>query len=231
MPSPTMYRVRIRNLSALVGMIWLCSGCIVGVHHHQIGTTVEAADHSASVDGSVSGVDMGVVADFRYARIGMPFEGQRHQLEVDVDGEGSFRIDEVFELRSVQLDVPLFSFIDFDDEPSGQRYPGLMEQRNSLELWVSGTAGVAPLNSTSATLGLVYYRYGGLAARLYGGVSFTSYSGLAGTVEGSTGEVRRQGFAPGAVVGLEVTLAAGEYALELVQYLLEWDRSSREVGR
>lgn len=230
MPSPQMYRVRIRILSALV-VVWslFFAGCIVGVHHHQVGSTVHADDHTASVDGSVSGVDLGVMADFRYVRVGMPFEGQRHQLAVDVDGEGGFEIDQVFEMRSLQLDVPLYSFRDFDDEPSGRWYPGNMPQRHSLELWVGGSVGVTPLHSSTATLSLAYYRYGGIAARLYGGVSFTSYTGLVGADSGS-GQVRREGFAPGAVVGLEVTLAAGEYALELIEYIIEWDRTASEVG-
>lgn len=209
----------------------LAGGCITGVHHHHIQSTVNADNHSAEVTGTVSGVDVGVMADFRFARVGLPYEGQRHQLEVQVQDGRRFEDDNVFEMRTFQLDVPLWSLRDFSEEPTGHRYPGLMPRRHSLELWVSGQAGVTPVDTAAATLSAVYYRYGGIAARVYAGASWIPYSGLGSTSEGGfTRLERREGHAMGVVFGLEMTLAAGEYGLELVQFVLDLDQSARDAA-
>lgn len=213
--------------TALLAAVVVAAGCTFGAHHQRVATSVDQDDHSARVDGTVDGVDLGVVADFRYFRLGLPYEGQRHEMAVEIEDEGGFDIDSTFELRTLRLDVPVFSFRDFSDDPSGRRYPGRMEGRHSLELWLSGSVGVSPISPVTATAGLTYYRYGAYAARLYGGMSMTPYSGLTQTnTQGPDRTVRREGHAPGIVVGVEMTLAAGEYALELVEFIREFDEEA-----
>lgn len=209
---------------------WMNFGCIAGVHHHQMDTTVVHEGDTLEVSGTVDSVDLGITADFRYLRIGMPFEGHRRQIDVDTRGGSSFQIDRVVELRALRVDVPVFSFADFSEEPSGLRYPGMMRRRESLELWLSGSVGVNPIHTATASAGLAYYRYGGLAVRLYGGLSANPFEGSErGIAEGSSTVHHRSGYAPGWMAGLEVTLAAGEYALELVQFILDWDERSRDA--
>ena len=213
----------------------MSAGCVVGAQHHRMVGTADYADGRADAEGTIDSVDLGVVADFRYARVGLPFQGQRRQIDiVPTEGAGSgFGVDQVVELRSLQVDVPLWSFRDFSEEPSGSRYPGTMRRRNSLELWASATVGITPIHPASASVGLVYYRYGAVAVRLYGGVASHPFDGVdRRIVDGSAHNRMVEGRAVAMAGGLEVTLAAGEYALELVQFILDLDdRSRRSTDR
>lgn len=226
-----MYRYCVVWILVLVGLgSWMNAGCIAGVHHHRINTDVDHHNGQiADVSGTVDSVDIGVVADFRVLRLGMPFEGQRRQIEVDNRQGGQFTVDEVVENRTLRLDVPVWALTEFSGDETGRNYPGRMEQRHTLELWTSGSVGVAPLQGLTASAGLVYYRYGAVAIRLYGGVSNTPYSGRERVnVAGAQAFQTREGRAPGMVAGLEVTLAAGEYALELARFILDLDRGARD---
>ncbi len=215
----------------LVGVIaWMNVGCIAGVHHHRVHSTVTIDDgQRAQVRGQVNSVDLGIIADFRYLRVGFPFEGHRRQIEVSPEGGGRFTLDEVVELRAIRLDVPIYSFADLSEEPSGHRYPGRMRRRHSVEIWGSGSLGFTPINPSTASVGLVYYRYGRMAVRLYGGMSGNPFEGVERRIlDGAEVNQRRSGYAFGGVAGVEITLAAGEYALELVQFFMDLDRSGRK---
>lgn len=209
---------------------WTNVGCIGGVHHHRINSTVEHGEQIADVTGTVDSADFGVVADFRYARLALPFEGHRRQINVDFRNGSQFSVDQVVEIRALRADVPLWSAKDLSDDESETWYPGRMNQRHSLEVWASGSVGVTPIHPASASLGLVYYRYGAVAVRLFAGVSKTPYSGLdRAFIDGTEINRRREGHATGMVAGLEVTLAAGEYALELLRFIVDRDRAGRDV--
>ena len=214
----------------VVGLVgWMNFGCIAGAHHHSIDTTVMNQGDALDVTGEVNSVDLGITADFRYFRVGLPFEGHRRKIDVDIQEGGFFEIDRVVELRALRVDVPVVSLFDFSDEPSGQRYPGLMKQRNSLELWLSGSMGISPIRPATASAGLAYYRYGAFAVRAFGGFSTNPFRGIErGHAGGTSSITRRSGYAPGWMAGVEVTLAAGEYALELVQFILDWDEDARD---
>ena len=201
------------------------------MHHHRVDGSFAVDDARGQVEGTVNSVDLGVVADFRYLRLAVPFEGQSRKLRATGAG-GTFSIDEVVENRTLRLDVPLLVLRDFSSEPSGARYPGSMRRRHTLELWLSGSLGMTPIQPVTATAGLTYYRYGVTAVKLYAGGSLTPFEGLARAVEdGREINNRVQGYGPGIIIGLEVTLAAGEYALELLQFLLDADRSARDWTR
>ena len=134
------------------------------------------------------------------------------------------------ENRTLRLDVPLWAFTELGSSQTGRNYPGRMVRRHTVEVWASASAGLGPIHPTTATAGVVYYRYGGMAVRLFGGVSRTPYSGLERVNLAGVGtHQRREGYGPGMVVGLEVTLAAGEYGLELARSILDYDRESRRV--
>ncbi len=209
----------------------MCSGCIAGMHHHRVEGGFGPGGADGTVSGTVNSVDLGGVADFRYLRLAVPFEGQRRDLQVSGDA-GVFSLQEVVENRTLRLDVPLFSLKDFSDEPEGLRYPGRMRRRESLELWISGSAGMTPIHPFTATASLVYYRYGMFAVRAYGGASMTPFEGRARSVVDGAEQIGRvQGYGPGLVIGVEVTLAAGEYALELVEFIVDADRSARRATR
>ena len=212
--------------------VWVNSGCIAGVHHHRVSGAVDHHQGQiADVSGTVDSVDLGLVADFRVLRLGMPFEGQRRKLEVNNREGGRFTIDQEVENRTLRLDVPLLAITEFGSDPTGKRYPGRMARRHTLEVWTSGSVGVAPISPVTATAGVAYYRYGGIAVRLFGGYSRTPYSGRERVnIDGRSTHQPREGSAPGAVVGLEVTLAAGEYALELARFILDLDREARDSG-
>ena len=206
-------------------------GCVGGVHYHHIDSTIDydqQGEQQADVTGSVSSVDFGLVADFRYARLAFPFEGHRRKIDLVVREGSAFSIDEVIELRTIRLDVPLWSFRDFSNGSSESWYPGSMAQRHSLELWASSSLGMGPIHPATATLSVAYYKYGAVAVRLFGGWSRTPYSGLDRSIQqGAAVDQRREGYAPGMVAGIELTLAAGEYALELARFILDRDRAGR----
>ncbi len=211
---------------------WINTGCVAGVHHHSIDSTVDYAEgQRADVTGSVNSIDLGLVADFRYARLAIPFEGHRREIDVVVRDGSAFSIDEVIEVRSLRIDAPVWRIMEISEGSSEHWYPGRNAQRHSLELWASTSVGLSPIHPATATLGLTYYKYGAVAARLYGGWSRTPYSGLDRSIQqGAPVDQRRRGYAPGIVVGLELTVAAGEYALELARFLLERDRAGRSAS-
>lgn len=208
---------------------WISSGCIAGVQHHHISSTFEHEGDRGQATGYVQGVDLGVVADFRYLRLAFPFEGQRREMSFSGERGSAFSISEVVEMRTLRLDVPLYSLRDFSEEPSESRYPGRMKRRRSLEIWASGSVGAQPIHPFTASLGLVYYNYGSFAFRFYAGMSMQPYEGIDRAIGSDGGEQfrRREGYVPGLVGGIEVTLAAGEYALEMVRFIMDYDRRSR----
>ena len=206
------------------------AGCIAGVHHHRISSTFEHEGDAGSASGQINSVDLGVVADFRYARLAFPFEGHRREFRLEGQSGNVFSINEVVEMRTLRVDVPLLSLWDLSSEPTGKRYPGSMKKRTGVELWVSGSVGAVPDHPFTATAGLVYYKYGGFAVRLFAGASMIPYDGVSRTIDADGGEHfrRRNGHVQGMLGGLEVTMAAGEYALELIQYILDFDKRSRD---
>lgn len=220
---------------ALVSMVgicfWISSGCIAGVHQHEVRGTYQNQGFEGPVEGRVQSIDLGIVADFRYFRLALPFEGQQRELQFFLD-EGSVfhRIDEQIENRTLRLDIPFLTIREFGANPSGKWYPGSIRRRHSLDLWLSGSLGLAPINPATAALSLTYYQYSRFAVRLFGGVSFTPYDDVMRAFDGgATSFTPVAGYATGAVFGLEFTLAAGEYGLELFQFFLDYDRTSREL--
>ncbi len=213
----------------VVGLGAMMAGCVTGGQYHRLGGS-DAPEEGVSYDleGSVQTVDLGLVADFRVVRVASLFEGHRRQIEGRSEGSGGVTVEETVELNSVRLDVPLVSLMELGSSNEGGWYPGRMAQRHGLEVWASGSWGTGPIQPASATLGVAYYRYGGVSARLFGGWSSHPYRGVGGAGAAADMEVRRlEGRAPGAMVGVEVTVAAGEYALEIARAILDIDRESR----
>ncbi|RAL20066.1 hypothetical protein DL240_19070 [Lujinxingia litoralis] len=215
--------VKAMMVALILGLSPGMSGCVVGGYHQRINSSFEEAGQARQAEGFVNAMELGVVADFRYLRLGMPFEGQQREFVVEDDQGRQLTTEDVVELRSLRLDVPLWSFRNFETRAMG--YPGVMPRRKSLELWASGSLGLTPTDQRTVGLGLVYYRYGSVAVRLHGDYVQAPYSGRVRELNGSTPWA---GHAPGWMAGLEVTVAAGEYALELIKFVLDVDRTSRE---
>lgn len=212
-------------MALILGLSLGLSGCMVGGYHQRISSSFEEAGQPRQAEGSINAVTLGVVADFRYVRLGMPFEGQQREFVVS-DGEQELPVEEVVELRSLRMDVPLWSFRNFKTKSMG--YPGLMPKRESLELWATGSVGISPIPTRTVGLGLVFYRFGSVAVRVHGDYVMAPYSVDARAFEGTE---RWEGHAPGWMAGLEVTVAAGEYALELIKFVLDVDETSRERSK
>lgn len=213
---------KVVRMALMLGLSLGLSGCMLGGYHQRISSSFEEAGQPRQAEGSINAIELGVVADFRYARVGMPFEGQQREFVVS-DGENQVSVEEVVELRALRLDVPLWSFRNFKTKSMG--YPGLMPRRESLELWATGSVGISPIPTRTVGLGLVFYRFGSVAIRVHGDYVMVPYSE---DVRRIGGVDRWEGHAPGWMAGLEVTVAAGEYALELIKFVLDVDKTSRE---
>src|SRR5690554_2072387 len=99
-------------MALILGLSLGLSGCMVGGYHQRISSSFEEAGQPRQAEGSINAVTLGVVADFRYVRLGMPFEGQQREFVVS-DDEQELPVEEVVELRSLRMDVPLWSFRNF----------------------------------------------------------------------------------------------------------------------
>jgi hypothetical protein len=217
------------TLSLLFVSMAAMTGCIVGVRGHQFTGTVTAVDGEvADMSGSAQGMELGVVADFRYFRLSMPFEGVEAVLKGKSRQGGSFVSQDYTEFRALRLDLPLLSIREFS---SGRwfRYPGTLVHRTSLEIWWTGALEPSRNPYWWTDLGLTYYHHNAVAVRLFAG--YTEYpfrEVMRGRIVDGLQQTRTwEGRAPGVSFGLDVTLFAGEHALDLLMYLLDEDRRQR----
>ena len=213
----------------LVSALLLGTGCIVGVRGHQFMGTVTNDGEVADVSGSAHGMELGVVADFRYFRLALPFEGIEAKLTGEARNGGRFIKEEYSEFRALRLDVPLLSIRDFKN---GRwfGYPGRMNHRQSFEIWA--TAAMEPTRNPYwwTDIGLTYYHHNAVAVRLFGGYAEYPFNEpMRGVIVDGQQQTGRawQGRAPGISFGLEVTLFAGEHGLDLLKYILDEDRRQR----
>jgi len=202
------------------------SACAVSGRHQWI----TGSSEDAHVEGSVDSVGSSIVADFRVLRVQYPVTFQRGSVRYfdDATGKAEKQIDRTE--RWFQLDVPLLSLWDFK-EHQALGYPGLMKRRRSLEIWVTGSSNLKEGFPFNIAAGPVYYQYRHFAVgALFGWGSAPFASGLQGVGEGYPNAIsgRHEGF----WIGLDMTLFAGEFALELWDYLMESDsRHQKLFGR
>lgn len=214
-----------RALITLVILLNMSACGISGRHQWIIGTSSDA-----HVEGSIDSVGSSIVADFRVLRLQYPVTFQRGSVRYfdDQTGKAEKQIDRTE--RWFQLDVPLLSLWDFKDHQAFG-YPGMMKRRRSLEIWVTGSSNLKDGFPFNVAAGPVYYQYRHFAVgALFGWGSAPFASGLQGVGEGYPNAIsgRHEGF----WIGLDMTLFAGEFALELWDYLMESDsRHQKLFGR
>lgn len=213
--------VRIYSLVILL-LVLAISGCSIGYRYHHLDDSIEnAAGANAQIDGAGHTLYMSTVLDFRYVRLVSSYLFPSYSYDIEDDRGGSEQHDSRFETRGAQIDAPLISLWS-DDEETTIGYPGRMEHRQSLELWISGSTRGDMQPSFWGDVGLVYYHHELLAAR-----AFAGWGAIA--VDDATSRIDSQGnqdelwqapvFGPSA--GVDVTLAAGEYALDFIKFFLE----------
>ncbi|MFU8807322.1 MAG: hypothetical protein ACNA8W_26170 [Bradymonadaceae bacterium] len=204
-------------------------GCIVGVRGHQFAGTVTDHGQTADVTGSAHAMELGIVADFRYFRLALPFEGLEATLTGSGRDGGRFVTEGYQEFRALRLDVPLLSFYEFSKK-SWLGYPGRMVHRQSIELWWTGAMEPTSNPYWWTDVGVTYYHHNLVAVRIFGGYAELPFNeAMRGVfVDGQQTTRNWEGRAPGISFGLDITLFAGEHALDFLMYMLDEDRRQRK---
>ncbi|MBA2662071.1 MAG: hypothetical protein H0U74_07220 [Bradymonadaceae bacterium] len=210
----------------------LSSSCVVGVRHQQVQSQQFQHGQQGEVSGSATGIEFGVVADFRYFRLAFPYEGLGIDITGSAEPNGYFKKKDVNEFRAFRLDIPLISLRDFENGGSF-KYPGIMRHRQSLEIWTGAAAEPSSTPNWWADVGLVYYHHNAIAVRLYGGYGQIPFreTMLGRNDNFSANDKTWQGHAGGLAMGLEITLFAGEHALDLIKYILVEDKRVRDTSQ
>ena len=201
------------------------AGCTYGYRYTNLGSTHTEQGRSVDVQGHAHTFLAGVVLDFRYARLGIPFEGLVVDLELEDELGGVDTLEDYDEMRSYRLDVPLLTIFDLEHDV-WWRYPGAIRHREGIELWGSAMSNLKERHHWWADLSVAYYNYNGLGARLFAGYGELPFRASTHGV-GPAFPLRWEGQAGGWGGGVEVTLTTGEYALEALEWLLDRDREER----
>ena len=202
------------------------SGCVTG-YRHQWGS-----DHpiergiSADVNASADVFYAGVVLDVRFVRLLLPTEEFLHD-ETIVDDRGAKDATHQRQTRrTLNLDVPLLRLWSTKDGFSFG-YPPLKKMRKGqLELWASGGVELQGARTLRTDLSVVYYHAPWVAFRVFGGWQSTTYDGATRYIDEAF-PVKWEGRTHGPTVGAELTVFAGEYALNVFAWILEKDEKHR----
>ena len=211
--------------AAVIGLALLLAGCTLGYRHTRHTGSIKRNIGELDIGGSGNTADLSATFDFRYFRLLIPFEAGRRMLEFTADDGGRDTIDLVRERRYYRLDVPVVSLWDFKNEGFGG-YPGLLRHRHTFDVWVSGETNLHVDHEWWIDLGLAYYRYNGIGVRLFFGAGAVPFD-AATPRPGTRFPAIWHGDAPTIGGGLTVTITAGEFALDLFQYLAGVDRTHR----
>lgn len=217
----------VRNIVAalLVGVV--ASGCVVAGN---VGTLrsgeLQTVEGPATVEYERQSMILGTAFDFRAVRLVSALDFQvlnptasTERLDPQADDQ------DYTERRMFRLDVPVLSLWNF--ESSGLGYPGILEHRHTIDLWgraglAKNTGGFDPFYGGSLT----YYRADSFAVSLT--VDYWTIPAEVRVFQSETGGLSIvNGDATGWVLGLEVTLFAGEHALDIITSILEVDRRTR----
>ena len=195
------------------------AGCVVGYRYDSVSdTVVNDSGQSSRVEGHGHVVYTGLILDFRVLRFSYPYVGG--QYEIEASGPGAVSTDsQAYNTReqSFHLDVPLLSIW---SEENGIGYPGTLEHRHSIDLWLSGTANFYGGPHGWVEGGLVWYKHDLMAVRLFGGWGETPVDVAVEMQrgDGTTSTAFFDSTAGGPSGGIEVTVLAGEQALDFLNW-------------
>lgn len=214
-------RCRFVLISSLFLAMVALSGCTIGYRYHNVDSQItNAAGANAQVVGSGHMVELGVVLDFRFFRLVAPFMGSTYDIDIRDDAGGHDHRAVTDEVRGFRLDVPVLSVWNGDDGFS-PGYPGLMEHRQSVELWLSGTGHLTKPPQWYADVGVVYYHHDLVAVRAFGGWGGVPYDGQTARFGPGGADYNFWKASPtGFTGGVEVTLGAGEQALDFIKFFI-----------
>lgn len=212
-PAPRFFLILICLLATIA------SGCTLGYRYHSLDSNIaNATGANAQVEGSGHTVEFGIVLDFRYFRLVSPYLGSTYEMDITDSRGGGGHQSSLEEVRAVRLDVPLVSLLN-EDGTIG--YPGIMVHRKSLELWGTVTARPSELPLWYADLGVVYYHHNLVAVRAFGGWGAVPFDGQTSRL-GKDGVDYEfwQANPDGFTGGIELTLGAGEQALDFIKFFI-----------
>ncbi|AWV90728.1 hypothetical protein [Bradymonas sediminis] len=197
------------------------TGCTIGYRYHHIDdATLSERGTRGDIKGGGHMVELGLVLDVRYLRLVMPYMGASYEMELQASDGAQVAQSTMIEKRGFRLDVPALSIWN-GKTGWGPGYPGIMKHRQSVEIWLSATGRVDDPLLGFADLGLVYYHHDLVAVRAFGGWGGAPFKQTSSTYGL---ENRRPEFwktsATGPTGGVELTIGAGEQALDFIMYFL-----------
>lgn len=211
-----------------------CAGCMVGGQLGQVSdpslTSALSPNTTAELEVTQKTFLLGTIFDLRAARITVSLEMKSLQPQVSLSPAGTpaptAERSAYLERRVLRLELPVLSFWDLDHQ-TALGYPGLMEHRHSVDLWLrTGTPDLGLDQGGFAGVGLGWYKTDFLAVTL----TADYWSEPAGIEALGANDVLSTfgGEVQGWVFGVELTIAAGEYALDILGALLDMDRQIRD---
>ncbi len=223
---------RLFFLAATIALSVVLTGCTIGYRYHRIDDTISnAVGANAKVKGSSQMVELGVVLDFRYFRMVAPYLGAKNEMDIAASDGGGDHKSQVIEERGFRLDVPVVSVWN-DDDGFSLGYPGTMVHRNSLELWLSGTGRFSQPPMWFGDVGLVYYHHNWAAVRVFGGWGEMPVTGQTSTFDAQGSQFQFwKTTAGGFTAGADLTIGAGEQALDFLKYFFRAQESAEKPIR
>ncbi len=219
-------------MTSLVAMTQL-SGCLMATGIGQMENPAlvsPLSEETADISLERQHFTLGTIFDFRAARLLVTLETLTLDPSLKFTGRAlaspTATRQLALERRVFRVDAPVLSFWDFENKESFG-YPGVMKHRNSLDLWLRG--GLTNDGESHSLGGAV----GWYEARFLGAYLAVDYWTEPTSVQGLDGPIisTYAGNTSGWVVSLEVNLAAGEYALDAIDWLWAMDKKVRAKRR
>ncbi len=205
----------------------LFTGCSVGYRkvNHSSDIVREDGRKLQVRGGSDTGLVM-INADFRFARLSLPIELGTNTWEFLADDGGRVNDTALRERRFYRLDAPVLSIYQIGNG-LGVKYPGLLSERKSIEFWVGGEMDFLKNGHRWVDFGLMYYHFGLVGVRIYGGLGSESVRTTTKAEGKST--LFWEDSAVGFGAGVEITIVPGEYFLNFLEFL--WKKDQKHQRR
>lgn len=218
-----------RLACARIGILAVCltlSGCAIGYRNHGLSTQKTVSDVTVEVEGDQDVVGFGTVLDFRAVRFIAPFVNISEEFVLSDDRGGGSTERAQKKTRHLRIDAPVMTFWSLATG-AGLEWTPMLEHRTSIDLWLGGESDLRTDDASYwLDVGLGYYQYNLVAIRVFAGWGGRPFRGVSRYLEKSTTvDSYVQGFGG----GIEITLAAGEYALDFVKFLMDFDEAQQKI--